>query len=319
MWNRFAIILTAALGVALSAQGQLDSTLGIKPIPTAIESRFGSLKPKFSIVAPNIAMPRLNNYVQPEPLKLDYKFSTLSDSLKTAPELSASAQVYPQESKFDFSGNPFSRDWSASGEVLKLSERVSLVGSGSRTTYPALGNIATGSLGFQLMPTGRLTVGMGVSGVKYHMGRSAWNDYGLYVEGAYQLTDRLSVNAFGQYYFNQRYHSVGAMGYMATGVYGGYFDYKFSDKFGLGLGAQRYYDAYTGRWRTVPIVAPTINLFGAPISVDVGGLLYNLVNGIIRGAREPKGGYSVPSKGAVPVANPASQFGSRRAQGGNIR
>lgn len=316
--KRFLPVLVVVLGVPFGAQGQTDTTLLRKPMPAPVVSKFGLVKPKFSIVAPNVAMPKLSNYVQPEPLKLDYKFSSLSDSLKTAPELSVSPQVYPQESRFDFRGNPFSRDWSAGGEVARLTDRVSLMGSGSRTTYPAMGNVATGTLGLQFAPTDRFTVGLGVSGVKYHMGRSAWNEYGLYVEGTYQLSERLSVNAFGQYYFDQRYHSVGAMGYMPTGVYGGYFDYKFSDKFDLGLGVQRYYDPYTGKWKTVPIVAPTINLFGAPISVDVGGLLYNIVEGIIHGAREAKGGYSVSSK-SMPAVTPAGQFGSRRAQGGNIR
>lgn len=200
---------------------------------------------------------------------------------------------------------------------MRIDQNLSLIGSGSYTAYPALGNIGTGSLGLQATPIDRLTLGVGANVVKYHMGRSAWNDFGLYVNGSYQLTDALSVNAFGQYYFDQRYHSVGGMGLMQNAVYGGTLGYKFSDSFSLAVGAQRYYDAYTHTWRTVPIVAPTFKIFGAPLTVDVGGLIYNIVEALIYNSRDSHSGYAMPSRG--PSVNPASQFKSRRAQGGDIR
>lgn len=239
---------------ALGGFAQSDTTFRFQPIaPMSIASKIIP-SPQISIITPNIVAPKLNNYTPPEPLKLDYKFSQLSDSLKSTPELSVKPQVYRAANEFDFRGNPFSRNWSAGGEVLRLDQNLSLIGSGSYTAYPALGNIGTGSLGLQAKPIDRLTLGVGANVVKYHMGRSAWNDFGLYVNGSYQLTDALSVNAFGQYYFDQRYHSVGGMGYMQNAVYGGTLGYKFSDSFSLAVGAQRYYDAYTHTWRTVPIV-----------------------------------------------------------------
>ena len=225
---------------ALGGFAQSDTTFRFQPIaPMSIASKIIP-SPQISIITPNIVAPKLNNYTPPEPLKLDYKLSQLSDSLKSTPELSVKPQVYRAASEFDFRGNPFSRDWSAGGEVLRLDQNLSLIGSGSYTAYPALGNIGTGSLGLQATPIDRLTLGVGANVVKYHMGRSAWNDFGLYVNGSYQLTDALSVNAFGQYYFDQRYHSVGGMGLMQNAVYGGTLGYKFSDSFSLAVGAQRY-------------------------------------------------------------------------------
>lgn len=302
---------------ALGGFAQSDTTFRFQSIaPMSIASKIIP-SPQISIITPNIVAPKLNNYTPPEPLKLDYKFSQLSDSLKSTPELSVKPQVYRAASEFDFRGNPFSRDWSAGGEVLRLDQNLSLIGSGSYTAYPALGNIGTGSLGLQAKPIDRLTLGVGANVVKYHMGRSAWNDFGLYVNGSYQLTDALSVNAFGQYYFDQRYHSVGGMGLMQNAVYGGTLGYKFSDSFSLAVGAQRYYDAYTHTWRTVPIVAPTFKIFGAPLTVDVGGLIYNIVEALIYNSSDSHSGYAMPSGGSL--VNPASQFKSRRAQGGDIR
>lgn len=315
---RRIILVASALVLALGASAQTDTTLRFKmALPASVAMKVAPLRPQFSIIMPNIVAPKLHNYIPPEPLKLDYKVASMADSLKTTPELSVKPQVFRAENQFHFTGNPFASDWSAGGEVLRLADGLSVVGSGSYTALPALGTMGTGSLGFLAAPTDRLTIGMGASGVKYHMGRSAWNDFGLYLNGSYKLTDRLSVNAFGQYYFDKRFHTVAAMGYMQSVVYGGTLDYKFSDSFSMAVGAQRYYDAYTHTWKTVPIVAPTFKLFGAPMTVDVGGLLYNIVESLIYNAREGSHHYSSPSGSGV--SNPASQFQSRRAQGGNIR
>ena len=315
MKMRTTYLAFAAAG-ALSASAQSDSLLRITFKPPVVESAM--LRPQFAAIMPNIVAPSLSNYSPPEPLQIFDRHSMLPDSLKSAPELSIAPQVYPSENEFDFRANPFSRDWSAGGEIVRLAPNLSVVGSGSRTSYPGLGNIATGSIGFQANATDRLTIGLGANAVKYHMGRSAWNDYGFYLQGSYQITDRLSIDAFGQYYFDKRYHSVAGMGLMQSAVYGGSMNYRFSDTFSLALGAQRYYDAYTRTWKTVPIVAPTFRLFGAPVSVDVGGLLYNIVEAIIDNARSYN--YCVPSGASAPVpVSPGGHFKSHRAQGGTIK
>ncbi|MDO4510480.1 MAG: hypothetical protein Q4B68_01510 [Bacteroidales bacterium] len=318
---RRVLMVVVALAGALGGFAQSDSAFRFAPEPVKVVGQGSALKPQLSIIAPDIITPKMSNYTPPEPLRLSNKLSLLPDSLKTVPDLSINPQVMPTQTTFDFRGNPFSRDWSAGGEIVRLTPQVSVVGSGSRTSLPALGNIGTATLGFRIMPTDRLTVAMGASGVKYHMGRSAWNDYGLYLNGSYRLSERLSVNAFGQYYFDQRYHSVAGMGYMQSAVYGGSLNYEFSDDFSLAVGAQRYFDPYTRTWKTVPILAPTFKLFGAPVSVDVGGLLHNIVEAIIYNARDNSRNYSVPAGGNTgPVhINPGGPFRTRRAQGGTIR
>lgn len=87
---------------ALGGFAQSDTTFRFQPIvPMSIASKIIP-SPQISIITPNIVAPKLNNYTPPEPLKLDYKFSQLSDSLKSTPELSVKPQVYRAASEFDF-------------------------------------------------------------------------------------------------------------------------------------------------------------------------------------------------------------------------
>ena len=128
------------------------------------------------------------------------------------------------------------------------------------------------------MPMGdRFQFTAGATGSKYHFDRNAWNDFGLFGNASFRLNDHLSLNAFGQYYGNQRFHSVAAMPFIGSTSYGGTLGWKASDNFSLDMGARRIYDPYTGQWRTLPVVQPTLNLFGAPISFDAGPLIYQVL------------------------------------------
>lgn len=211
-------------------------------------------------------------------LKLDFNTGRHADSLA----------IYQQDwrgngltalPRFTYDTNPYSRDWSSSGVIARLGGGY-LTGAGSRTTYPGMGNMANATVAF-MMPMGdRMTVTAGVTGSKYHFDRNVWNDYGVFGNASFKLNDRLSLNAFGQYFFNQRFHSVAAMPFLGSSSYGGTLGWKASDKFSLDVGARRIYDPYTGQWRTLPVVQPTLNLLGAPISLDVGPLIYQVLNNL---------------------------------------
>ena len=152
-----------------------------------------------------------------------------------------------------------------------------LTGAGSHTTYPGLGNTASASVAFTMPIADRFQFTAGLTGSKYHFDRNAWNDYGVFGNASFRLNDRLSLNAFGQYYVNQQFHSVAAMPFLGSSSYGGTLGWKASENFSLDVGARRIYDPYTGKWRTLPVVQPTITLLGAPISFDAGPLIYQLL------------------------------------------
>ena len=182
-----------------------------------------------------------------------------------------------------------------------------------------MGNMASASVAFTMPMGDRFPSHGRRDGSKYHFDRTAWNDYGVFGNASFRLNDRLSLNAFGQYYINQQFHSVAAMPFLGSSSYGGTLGWRASDKFSLDVGARRLYDPYTGRWRTLPVVQPTINLFGAPISFDAGPLDLPVAGQLVRqAARKTATGATratVPSPSpmpspASPVSTPTVPFPS---------
>ena len=183
----------------------------------------------------------------------------------------------PSLPRFRYDTSPYSRDWSSSGVITSVGGGY-LAGAGSHTTYPGMGNVASASVAFTMPMGDRFQVTTGVTGSKYHFDNQAWNDYGVFANASFRLNNRLSINAFGQHYFIQRYHSVAAMPFLGGSSYGGTLGWRATNNFSLDVGARRIYDPYTGTWRTLPVVQPTINLFGAPISFDAGPLIYQVLD-----------------------------------------
>ena len=100
------------------------------------------------------------------------------------------------------------------------------------------------------------------------------------------------------------------MPYMQDTRYGGTLGIKMSDKVSLDVGAQRYYDPYLRQWKTVPIIAPTVSVMGQPLSLDVGGLLYQVLDYVFGSSKNGNGyGSHLPDfrQGPVPAGfNPNS-------------
>lgn len=243
-------------------QSKISPQFTIPELPTTITPA-SNIKPTFNANLPTAA-----------DLKLDFRINTLADSLAFYQQ--ERPNYKPTLPHFSFDTNPYSRDWSSSGIITRVGAGY-LSGSGSHLTYPGLGDRASASVAFTMPMGERLQVTAGVTGSKYHFDRNAWNDYGVFGNASYRLNDRLSLNAFGQYYVNQQFHSVAAMPFLGSSSYGGTLGWRASDNFSLDVGARRIYDPYTGRWRTLPVIQPTLNLLGAPISFDAGPLLYQVL------------------------------------------
>ena len=200
-------------------------------------------------------------------LHLDFNTDRLSDSLAIYQQDWNGYRQTPLP-RFSYDTNPYSRDWSSGGVIARIGGGY-LTGAGSHTTFLGMGNIANATVAFTMPMGERFQVTAGLS-------------------GSIRLNDRLSLNAFGQYYFNQKFHSVAVMPFLGSSSYGGTLGWRASDNFSLDVGARRIYDPYTGRWLTMPIVQPTINLFGAPISFDAGPLLYQLLDGLFGNGKKSR-------------------------------
>lgn len=252
-----------------------------------------------STISPQFTMPEMPATVLPvAPIKPTFH-ATLPTAADLNPGLYSTAlgdslAVYQQDwnssrlparPRFSYDTNPYSRDWSSSGVITRVGNGY-LSGAGLHTTYPGMGNTATASVALTVPLGERLQVTAGLTGSKYHFDRVAWNDYGVFGSANFRLSDRLSLNAFGQYYVNQRYHSVAAMPFVGSTSYGGTLGWKASDSFSLDVGARRLYDPYTGQWRTLPVIQPTFKLLGAPISIDAGPLIYQVLDYVLGGGKK---------------------------------
>ena len=274
------MVIVALVGMAQESQSiklQFDQSK-ISPqfttpeLPGAVMP-MTNIKPTFNANLPTAA-----------DLKLDYH-SRLSDSLAIYQQQWRTA--HPALPRFSYDTSPYSHDWSSGGVITRMGGGY-LTGAGSHTTYPGMGNMASASIAFTMPMGDRFQFTAGLTGSKYHFDRAAWNDYGVFGNASFRLNDRLSLNAFGQYYVNQQFHSVAAMPFLGSSSYGGTLGWKASDSFSLDVGARRIYDPYTGRWRTLPVVQPTFNLLGAPISIDAGPWIYQLLDGLLNGGKNSK-------------------------------
>ena len=212
---------------------------------------------------------------------------------------------FPANRPFRFVMDPYGGDYSSGGVIASVG-RGYLYGSSSFTARPALGNVGSATVSLTHPLGDNVSLTAGVSGNKYHFGREAWNSFGVWGQASWRLNETLTLNAFGQYYNNQRFHAVAAMPFVQDTRYGGTLNVKMSERFSLDVGAQRYYDVYQRRWRTVPIVAPTLTVMGQPISIDAGGLIYQILDNLF-GSRNSHGPYEnyAPGQGKYSVPPPA--------------
>ena len=115
-----------------------------------------------------------------------------------------------------------------------------------------------------------------------HLDNRLYNNFGVAGRVSYRLSDRFTLNAFGSYrQGNGLYHSMAAMPYVATSNYGATISMDISDKFSMEMGAQRYYDPYSHKWITMPILIPQININGSKFGIDVGGLLFQVLHSLL--------------------------------------
>jgi hypothetical protein len=103
--------------------------------------------------------------------------------------------------------------------------------------------------------------------------------YGLGATVAYQLSDVVTLNAFGYYYANQLTVGPAMSPYVNSSTYGGYADIRFSKTFGTNLGVRRYVNPMTGKWDTEPIVNPYIKIGDGKLEFPLGGILKTLIRG----------------------------------------
>ena len=103
--------------------------------------------------------------------------------------------------------------------------------------------------------------------------------YGFGGTVGYQLSDAVTLNAFGYYYANQLMVGPAMSPYVNSTTYGGYADIRFNKTFGANLGVRRYVNPMTGKWTTEPIVNPYIKIGDSKLEFPLGSILKAVVWG----------------------------------------
>ena len=154
---------------------------------------------------------------------------------------------------------------------------------GSRLSLPGLMGIESGSLSV-VQSFGRLSLTGTMSATKYGYFRGLQTQWGVGGSATYRFSPQWSCTAFGNYYSRINAFNPAMAGYMSSSQFGGYFDWRISDFFGMMMGARAEQMMVTNRWQATPMVVPYVSIGGADIGVDVGGI----VTGLIRSAIDSK-------------------------------
>ena len=85
------------------------------------------------------------------------------------------------------------------------------------------------------------------------------NDYGLSGKLGLQVSERIKFNLMGSKSLQENYNFAPNGTLYSPAAYGGTIEYKFNKTFGIEAGVLRELDMFTGKWKTKPIIYPTIH------------------------------------------------------------
>lgn len=147
-----------------------------------------------------------------------------------------------------------------------------LTGYNSTELLPGIGGVATAGVTAVHHFSDELTL---TGGAMLQKTGLLYNTASVYAQLSYQLTDYVSVNAFGAYQspsFMSTYHIP------HQALFGGFVTFHTENKkWGVDLGEKTEVNPYTGRLEATPIVMPYYNLQGQKLGFDFGGLLKSII------------------------------------------
>lgn len=105
----------------------------------------------------------------------------------------------------------------------------------------------------------------------YNLARD--KQFGIEGDFTYTFNDNVSATVFGQFYDKVPAYSMAAYPFVDTQRFGGYMTVH-SDRVGVDLGVEKYYDPMRMEWITQPIVTPKVKLWDSVyIGVPLGGAI----------------------------------------------
>lgn len=187
------------------------------------------------------------------------------------PRLSLRSGIY-----IPYQVNPsplFKGDYNTNGALHQFAHGT-LYGSGGQTSLAGIGRFNNASLGYQHIFNENFELQVRANAMKINM--SHITGQALSTSGAllYHPSERVTFKLFGSYDIGNSYG-------MSTHSYGATMAVDMSDRFGMEMGVQRYYDAMSGRWETVPVVIPYYRFKKFTLGLDVGGIIYEILRDVV--------------------------------------
>lgn len=198
---------------------------------------------------------------------------SLNPSMRTDSSLNISLE---REIHLPYYTNPsplFKGDYNTGG-VLRQFRHGVLYGSGDQTSVPGIGRFNNASIGYQHALSDRFTLELGVNAMKINMPFSTGQAFSTSGALLYHPSERITLKVFGSY-------DIGNSHGMSTKLYGASVAFDMSERFGMEVGVQRYYNAMSGRWETVPMVIPYFRFNKTKLGLDVGGILYEILHNAV--------------------------------------
>lgn len=209
-----------------------------------------------------------------------------------------------------FTASPYAYDFNRSGVVTSWKNGF-LMGYGSRTTMPVM--MSNQNVSFSAVQNvGNFTFTGGVSADRYFMWRNTRTMFGFNGSVTYNFSDNVSATVFGRYYTGQSYYTMGAMPYMGSSGYGGFFSFM-GNTFGMDVGVERYYDSFAGRWVTSPIITPKIKFSEKfTLELPVGWLVKEVLDEAVFKNNKKQGPIimpeTTPMPGPIPFGPPEINY-----------
>ena len=213
------------------------------------------------------------------------------EHLNKLPNFSLKGEIY-----MPYQTNPsklFQGDYCTSG-VLKQFNHGALFGSGGQTSIPGIGRLNNASFGYQHIFNQKLMLQLNASAMKINMPHFAGQTFSASGTLLYHPSDRVTFKLFGSYDLGNSYG-------MSTHYYGASMSVDMSERFGVEMGVQRYYDSMRGRWETVPMVIPYYRFDKFTLGVDVGGIVYEILRELVFDKRNNEGPTIAPPRFPIPI------------------
>lgn len=217
------------------------------------------------------------------------KVTFLHSKLEVFPEKSTTYSLYSPDKpirlphpsqkgdiRMPYQINPsllFRGDYRTSG-ILHQFAHGTLSGSGSQTSMAGIGRFNNASLGYQHIFNERFELQLRANAMKINMSHITGQTFSTSGAFLYHPSDYVTFKVFGSYDIGNSYG-------MSTHSYGATMSVDMSDRFGMEMGVQRYYDAMSRRWETVPVMIPYYRFNKFTLGVDAGAIIYEILRNTV--------------------------------------